>query len=151
MGQGGGLDEREATAALRSRSPERLRQGFERLVAAEAAARGWDPRDTMISLAAFVDCARRLGADPVALLGPAAATGPDWFRETFEAFVRRENLVLRDFGWSIRETADGPAYRFAWPPDPPARPPGASALPARAPDPSARDLSAPDPSAPDGG
>jgi hypothetical protein len=115
VAQGGGLDERETTAALRSGSAERLRQGFERLVAAEAVAKGWDPRDTMISLAVFVDCARRLGADPAALFGPVAATGPAWFQDTFRGFIRREELRLGDFGWSLIETPDGPAYRFGPP------------------------------------
>lgn len=124
MAQGEGLDARETTAALRLGSAPRLREGFERLVEAEARARGWDSRDTMISLAPFLDCARRLGVDPAAELGPIAATGPEWFRETFEGFVHRAEIDLRDFGWSIRQTPDGPAYRFAWPPDPPARAPG---------------------------
>ena len=115
MTGGPGLDAREATAALRERSVDRLRLGFERLVEAEATAKGWDPRDTMISLTPFLDCARRLGADPAALLGPSAATGPDWFRETFDAFVARSDVTLAAFGWSIHETPDGPAYRFAWP------------------------------------
>jgi hypothetical protein len=124
MPAGEGLDARETTAALRLRSPDRLREGFERLVGAEARAKGWDPRDTMISLAAFVDCARRLGVDAAPLLGPIAATGPAWFRETFDGFVRRTDYVLLDFGWRVVETPGGRAYRFAWPPDPVARPPG---------------------------
>jgi hypothetical protein len=124
---GEGLDARETTTALRARSPERLREGFGRLVAAEARAKGWDPRDTMISLAPFLDCARRLGVDPAATLGPIAAGGPEWFRATFDAFVRRTDVTLAAFGWSLVETPDGPAYRFAWPADPPARPPGAGA------------------------
>lgn len=107
-----GLDARETTAALRQRSPERLRRGFERLMAAEARARGWDPRDTMISLAPFVDCARRLDQDPAALFGPVAATGPAWFRDAVAGFVRRDDVSLGAFGWSLVETDEGPAYRW---------------------------------------
>ena len=115
MSDGEGLDARETTAALRLRSPGRLQEGFARLVAAEARAKGWDPRDTMISLAPLLDCARRLDQDPAALLGPIAGTGPDWFAAAFDAFVRRNDVGLPDFGWSLVDTPDGPAYRFAWP------------------------------------
>jgi hypothetical protein len=129
MSGGDGLDAREATAALRQRSSKRLREGFERLMRAEAMSKGWDPRDTMISLTPFIDCARRLDVDPAVALGPLAASGPAWFRETFDAFVQRTDVTLAAFGWSLVHTADGPAYRFAWPPDPPARTPRPPELP----------------------
>ena len=115
MPQAIGLDARESTAALRERSRERLELGFRRLVEAEAAAKGWDPRDTMISLTPFLDCARRLDLDPIEVLGPIARTGPAWFAETFEAFARRRDVTLAAFGWSLVEAPAGPAYRFAWP------------------------------------
>ena len=115
MPQGIGLDARESTAALRERSRERLELGFRRLVEAEAVAPGWDPRDTMISLTPFLDCARRLGLDPPAVLGPIARAGPAWFAETFEGFAGRSDVTLGGFGWSVVDTPDGPAYRFAWP------------------------------------
>ena len=66
----------------------------------------------MISLMVFVDCARRLGLDAAAVLGPTAASGPAWFRETFDAFVRRDDLELAAFGWSLVETPEGTSYRF---------------------------------------
>jgi hypothetical protein len=115
MPQGIGLDAREATAALRARSRERLELAFGRLVEAESRARGWDPRDAMISLAPFLDCAHRMGLDPVEVLGPIAASGPDWYAETFDAFARRSDVSLADFGWSLVATPEGPAYHFAWP------------------------------------
>jgi len=110
-----GLDARESAAALRAGALERLQAGFGLLVQAESGARGWDDRDTMISLAPFVDCARRLGHDPLTALGPIARTGPDPFRATFEAFVQRTDVTLAAFGWSIIETPAGPAYHFGWP------------------------------------
>lgn len=113
--QGDGLVQRESTAALRARSADRLAVGFGRYVAAEAAAAGWDPRDAMIDMTPFIDCARRLGLDPVAVLGPVAAGGPAWFRETFEVFVRRTDVTLGAFGWSVVDDSDGPRYVFAWP------------------------------------
>lgn len=103
------------TEALRSGRPEVLATGF-------AAQVEWlrdhgpiDPRDEMLDLAALVDCARRLGADPAELLGPTAAAGPPWLAELFTSFVRRTDVTLAAFGWSIVETTEGPAYRFAWP------------------------------------
>lgn len=114
MVSGIGLDAHESTAALRAGSLERLQAGFGLIVVAEAEAQGWDPRDTMISLMPFVDCARRLGHDPSTVLGPIARTGPEWFRETFDAFVRRTDITLAAFGWRLLETAEGPAYRFDW-------------------------------------
>jgi hypothetical protein len=111
-----GLDAREATAALREGTAERLALGFGRLVEAAAGAEGQarDPRDAMIGLAPFLDCARRLGLDPAAVLGPIASTAPAWYRETFDAFVRRTDVTLAAFGWTVIETPDGPAYRFSW-------------------------------------
>ncbi len=112
-----GLVQRETTAALRERSLERLTQGFARYVQAVSAERGWDPRDEMINMTPFIDCARRLGHDPVETLGPIAATGAEWLRVTFDAFVVRPDVSLAAFGWSIDQTPRGPAYQFEFPPD----------------------------------
>jgi len=109
------LVERESSAAVRERSLDRLQLGFGRLVRAESAAPGWDPRDAMINMTPFLDCARRLGHDPAIVLAAIAATGADWFRETFEEFVGRSDVTLSAFGWSIVDTTRGPAYRFDWP------------------------------------
>jgi hypothetical protein len=70
MPQAVDLDAREATAALRDGSAERLQLGFSRLVEAAARDRVGDQRDVAISLTPFVDCSRRLGLDPAAVLGP---------------------------------------------------------------------------------
>lgn len=115
MGHGEGVVQRESTAALRDRTLDRLQRGFGLYVQAEVSARGWDPRDAMINMTPFIDCARRLGFDPITVLGPIATTGPAWFRETFDRFVRRSDVTLEAFGWTLVETPRGPAYRFAWP------------------------------------
>lgn len=107
-----GLDAREATAALRARSADRLREGFRRLVDLESGRRSWDTRDAMVSLTPFIDCARRLGLDPSDVLGPVARTGAAWYQETFLTFVRRDDVTLAAFGWALVQTPDGPAYRF---------------------------------------
>ena len=103
------------TRALRERRPEVLVDGFRAQVAHLAATGPIDPRDEMLDLAALTDCARRLEADPEELLGPVAAAGPPWLAQLFEQFVRRTDVTLAVFGWSIVDTPEGPAYRFAWP------------------------------------
>jgi hypothetical protein len=111
-----GLDARESTAALRSGSPDVLRAGFDRWVSVEAAAPHGDQRDAMIGIAPFVDCARRLGLDPVDALGAVIEHAPRWLREAFASTTGYADVTLEALGWSVAETPDGPAYRFAWPP-----------------------------------
>jgi hypothetical protein len=69
----------------------------------------------MIGMTPFIDCARRLGHDPETVLRPIAAGGADWLRTTFDGFIRRTDITLGAFGWSIVDEPEGPAYRFAWP------------------------------------
>ncbi len=114
---GEGLVQRETTTALRERSLDRLKDGFQRYVQAVSGQSGWDTRDEMINMTPFIDCARRLGHDPALVLGPIAAGGADWLGETFDSFVVRPDLNLATFGWSIVQTPRGPAYHFAFPPD----------------------------------
>jgi hypothetical protein len=103
------------TAALRERSIDRLVDGFRQHIERASTSATGDPRDEMLSLTPFFDCCRRLGHDPAVEFGPIATTGAPWVRETFEMFVRRTPVTLGAMGWSIVETPDGPAYRFAWP------------------------------------
>jgi len=111
------------TRALREHKPEVLVEGFRAQVAHLAATGPIDPRDEMLDLDALVDCARRLDEDPETLLGPVAAAGPAWLAELFSKFVRRTDVTLQVFGWSIVDAPEGPAYRFAWPRwTPPGRP-----------------------------
>ena len=117
----------DTTSGLREKSLDRLQEGFRRHVARSSAQGSGDPRDEMLSLTPFVDCARRLGHDPAGILGPIAAEGAPWVQATFEAFVRRTDITLAAFGWSIIETPEGPAYRFAWPAWPVPRRPGIQA------------------------
>jgi len=103
------------TRALRERDPSVLVAGFGAQVDHLVSTGPIDPRDEMLDLAALVDCSRRLGREPGELLGPVAGAGPDWLAELFAAFVRRTDVTLAAFGWSIVDTPEGPAYRFAWP------------------------------------
>jgi hypothetical protein len=104
-----------ATAALRGHAPDLLVAGFAAQVAWLREHGPIDPRDEMLDLAALVDCCRRLGEDAERLLGPTAAAGPEWLATLFSTFVRRQGITLGAFGWSIIDTPEGPAYRFAWP------------------------------------
>lgn len=108
---GEGLVSREATAALRARSRERLEEGFDRHVAAVIAQHLWDTRDEMINLVPFVDCARRPGLDPATVIVPRVADAPGWLRDLFPVFVRREDAALETFGWRVVATEEGPRYR----------------------------------------
>ena len=110
---------RETSAALRESSPARLQAAFAAHVTAESARASWDERDEMLSLTPFLDCARRLGADPAVLFGPIAAAAAPWLQRTFDRFVGRPGITLAAFGWSIVEAPDGPAYEFHWPSWPP--------------------------------
>lgn len=112
MGERAGLVQREATAALRQRSLERLQSGFGRYVRTVASRSSWDWRDELVDMTPFVDCARRLGLDPATALGPVATTGPTELRELFDGFVRRTDVTLAAFGWELVDTPDGPVYRL---------------------------------------
>jgi len=101
----------ELSEALREKSQERLTKAFAELVRVESAAGDIDSRDTMVGLAPFLDCARRLGHDPEVLLGPIAKEGDEWFQQLFEVFVRRSDVTLARFGWLLSLDSDGPRYR----------------------------------------
>jgi len=70
-----------------------------------------DDRDIWIGLVPYIDCARRLGVDPFVALEPVLRFEP-WL----EPFLRREDITLAAFGWSIEEVPEGLRYAFAWPP-----------------------------------
>ena len=65
----------------------------------------------MINLTPFIDCARRLGHDPVTVLGPMArarvvSRNLRGIREPYGHHPRGVRLAIVD-------TPEGPAYRFA--------------------------------------
>ena len=69
-----------------------------------------DDRDVWIGLVPYIDCARRLGVDPLVALEPVLRFEP-WL----EPFIRRDDITLAAFGWSIETVPDGLRYVFAWP------------------------------------
>jgi hypothetical protein len=111
MTQSDGWLQRDLSAVLRARSAAKLEDAFGRYVRYELTDHGWDPRDAMVEMTPFIDCARRLGLDPAQTLGAIAAGGPPWLKELFEVFVRRTDVTLGNFGWSLEETAEGLTYR----------------------------------------
>lgn len=113
MTKSGGWLRREVSEALRRRSPERLHDTFGRYIRYKLSNAGWDPRDAMINMTPVIDCARRLGLDPSKDLAAIANGGPDWFKETFRAFVARTDVTLDAFGWSLVDADDGPQYRLS--------------------------------------
>jgi hypothetical protein len=74
-----------------------------------------DPRETMMDLAPLVDCARRLGLDPIAVYEPLMVGASGRLKDVITVFLRRKDVTLGAFGWSLVELEDGPAYRFGWP------------------------------------
>lgn len=100
----------DLSKALRARSIPVVERAFARLVKLESKAGDVDDRDTMVNLAPFIDCVRRLGHDPLTVLGPIAGTGAPWFALLFDGFVRRTDITLAAFGWTLVVTPDGPRY-----------------------------------------
>ena len=97
------------TAALRHGSTEEATAAFESLVEA-LAFQGWvDFRDT-IYVGPYVDCLRRLGADPVARLATVTARCPEWLRKPLDRMVADSADAVAEFGWRLEQADDGPRY-----------------------------------------
>ena len=69
-----------------------------------------DPRDLMVNLAPYYDCASRLGLDPTSVFDEAATAGPGRLGETVRSFGRRDDITLEAFGYALVDEADGPRY-----------------------------------------
>lgn len=110
----GGMVAVATTEALRTRSLSRLLEGFTAYVAKAGGRHPFDYREQLMSFAPFVDCCRRLGADPLEALGPAADAGAAGYGALFRGFAAHESS-LGAFGWHLLEDPEGPEYRFAWP------------------------------------
>lgn len=97
----------EATKALAAGTREALVDSLVR----ETAPRGReDPRDVMIGLAAFYDCARCLSLLPADVFDEAGERiDDDALSHLVRTFGRRSDVTLEAFGWVCE---DG-VYRFA--------------------------------------
>ena len=101
----------EPTLALRTRSLDRLRSDLNAYLVASEPVAGVDARDVMVGLAPYIDCAQRLGVDPVDLFERASRDTTEGTRELARTFARRSDVTLRAFGWELATTSDGPCYR----------------------------------------
>jgi diguanylate cyclase (GGDEF)-like protein len=106
-----GLEAREATAALRSGSLVRLREGFRRCFTFLARTGRQNRRDLMTSMVPFFSCARHLGGDPEKVLAPMVADAAPLLQKAFASLCRRDSS-LKAFNWSLVDTPNGPAYRW---------------------------------------
>ena len=103
------------TEALRTRDGQLLLEELERYVAAAAPELVRDVRDVLVGLAPYVDCARRLGIEPIELFDRASGSVGGAMRETMRTFARRTDVTLEAFGWHLVELPEGPCYRPAVP------------------------------------
>jgi hypothetical protein len=101
-----------ATAALREQSPSVLRGGLIWLLRADD---GKDPRDLMLGLAPFHDCARRLGLDVRQVFNDAADTVGGEAAEVVRAFGQRSDVTPDAFAYAVESDPDGPSYHPHWP------------------------------------
>lgn len=102
-----------ATVALREKSRSTLHGG---LVWTLRAYDGKDPRDLMLSLAPFHDCARRLGLDVRQVFDDAADAVGGEAGELARVFGKRSDVTSECFMFAVEYSPDGPTYRSAWRP-----------------------------------
>lgn len=106
------MTEHPASEALRARSPHLLREAL--LSDLCDGERDWlnDPRDLMVALAPYHDCAPRLGLDVAATFRDAADAGPTSLRQIVAEFGARSDVTPTAFRFAVVEGPDGPSYRF---------------------------------------
>ena len=75
---------------------------------------GKDPRDLMLSLAPFHDCARRLGLDVSQVFDDAADAVGGEVGRVARLFGRRSDITPDTFMFALESSSDGPRYRSAW-------------------------------------
>jgi hypothetical protein len=101
-----------ATAALPEQSPSVLHGG---LVWVLRAYDGKDPRDLMLGLAPFHDCARRLGLDVPRVFNDAADAVGGEAAQVARDFGQRSDVTADAFAYAVESGLDGPMYRPHWP------------------------------------
>jgi hypothetical protein len=101
-----------ATGALRENSPSILLGG---LIWTLRVYDGKDPRDLMLSLAPFHDCARRLGLDVSQVFDDAADVVGGEAGEVARVFARRSDVTPDAFACAVESGPDGLKYRPHWP------------------------------------
>jgi hypothetical protein len=111
---------RAATLSVRQLKPEWLRLGLVGFTMAHATTHDTDPIGRRggagpdAALAVFYHCAQMLESKPASLLDEAAGYAPAELASRMRAFGRREEVVLKQFGWRKIQTPDGVRFKFEW-------------------------------------
>jgi hypothetical protein len=100
----------DPTEALRQRFPGRLLADLTSRIRGSELDAETDPRDVMVGFAPFVDCARRLGVDPISLFDQASQDCGPVMHELATAFSKRTDVTLEAFGWSLEIKGGGECY-----------------------------------------
>ncbi len=103
---------RAATLAVRREEPEWLRLGLLGSVIANYTIPARRVVDT--ALAVYYHCARKLGLSPVQIFDEAAAYASEEMAEHLRAFGRRDDVILKHFGWREIRGQEGVRYKFEW-------------------------------------
>jgi hypothetical protein len=103
---------RAATLAARRGDAEQLRLGLVGSVIANYVIP--DKRNVDVALAVFHHCARKLELEPPAVFDEAARFATDDMAARLQAFGRRTDVTLRQFGWREIRGEEGVRYKFEW-------------------------------------
>ena len=103
--------EHPASEALRAQSPQLLHDAL--VADLRNGESEWltDPRDLMVALAPFHDCAARLGLNVSDAFRRAADDGPRSLRDLVATFGARGDVTPDAFGFVLTEGPDGLSYR----------------------------------------
>lgn len=103
---------RAATLAVRGEAGDWLHLGL--IANALANASGREARDIEVALAVFHHAATRLGLPAADVFEAAARYAPPENAQLLVEFGRRDDVVLKRYGWRVTQTADGLRYKFEW-------------------------------------
>lgn len=103
---------RATTLAVRLESPDWLENAMLASVIANTPIP--ESRNVDLALAVLHHCARKLNRNPVKLFDWAATYAVEPLAAHLEQFGRRDDIVLKKFGWVERRTPDGVKFAFQW-------------------------------------
>lgn len=103
---------RAATLAVRRGEPDLLRLGLAGSVIANYEIP--PKRDVDVALAVYHHCARKLEMSPQAVFDAAAELASDEMAARLRAFGRRDDVILKHFGWREIRGEEGIRYKFEW-------------------------------------
>lgn len=98
--------------ALRLASSERLVADLAAYMLASEPDVEIDFRDVLTGFPPFVDCAKRIGANPIEVFGSAATGRTAGMHGLAMEFAGRGAVVLDEWDWQLVETPEGPCYRL---------------------------------------